>query len=212
MTKQALLKDKPMSQQQQQQQQQRKNLSQEGKVHLEDDDKRCATGPDGTATTAATRHDNEDSSPAPRQQTQTSTTHPQSNTATAKITTPRLYIGNLHPRVTAVHLESLLSKRGLAVEQVQFVQKPPAAAFCFVTLASVADAARAISLLHRRQLCGRPLVVQPAHSQQPQHNNTTASSATARAGASAATTGKEKRKLEDQIQALRQKLCRPNNK
>ena len=136
---------------------------------------------------------------------------PRHHTApTTTITTPRLYIGNLHPRVTAVHLESLLSKRGLAVEQIHFLRKPgQVAGFCFVTFASTAEAARAVQLLHGRKLVGRALVVQPAHQQQqPAQMSWGGGGSPTNTAAPSARGGetRQKRQLEDQIQAIRQKL------
>ena len=117
-------------------------------------------------------------------------------------TSPRLYVGNLHPRVTQVHLESLLTARSLAVQQIQFMTTAnSSASFCFVTLPSVADATRAIQLLHGRKLMGHSLVVQPAHQQQP---SPAMGAATKTASSSSAK--KERRSLDDQIQAIRQKL------
>ena len=122
---------------------------------------------------------------------------------------PRLYVGNLHPRVTQVHLESLLSARSLAVQRIQFIATSASsgASFCFVTLPSVADATRAIQLLHNRKLMGRHLIVQPAHEQQQQPSSSSSSSTTTRGNTHRGVSGKkERRQLDDQIQAIRQKL------
>lgn len=121
---------------------------------------------------------------------------------------PRLYVGNLHPRVTQVHLESLLSARSLAVQRIQFIASATTgASFCFVTLPSVADATRAIQLLHNRKLMGRHLVVQPAHEQQqPSSSSSTTTRGNTGQQHRGVSVKKERRQLDDQIQAIRQKL------
>lgn len=136
-----------------------------------------------------------------------------------RVDTRRLYIGNLHARVSQVHLESLLTKRHLAVEQVQFIRPASTTTttgannqFAFCTLASKADAARAIQLLHGRKLMGRSLVVQPAHQQQSHSSSSSSASQGATRSSSGSSTrlhtntGRERRQLDDQIQAIRQKL------
>ena len=138
-----------------------------------------------------------------------------SDTTPITINTPRLYIGNLHPRVTAVHLESLLTKRGLAVTEtgITLLHKPGASpssssssshSYAFCTLASVADARRARQLLHGRTLLGRTLVVQPAHAKAPSQAAIRGTSVANSTHTSNPTS--TKRQLDQQIQAIRQKL------
>ena len=131
-------------------------------------------------------------------------------TSVVVASSPRLYVGNLHPRVTQVHLESLLNARSLAVQRIQFISNANhqgSHAFCFVTLPSIADATRAIQLLHGRKLMGRSLVVQPAHEQQ-QHQSAGERGSRISSSSSLLPGGgrKERRQLDDQIAAIRQKL------
>lgn len=159
-----------------------------------------------------------------------SATHNSTRTFAGVPSTPRLYVGNLHPRVTETHLESLLTARSLAVQQIQFIlssnnhvatsssqQSPQKNQFAFVTLPSKADAARAIQLLHGRKLMGRFLVVQPAHEQQTQqqqyyapHNRRGAKPVGNYLGtgttSNSISKNREKRQLDDQIEAIRSKL------
>jgi hypothetical protein len=138
---------------------------------------------------------------------------PIATAATTTTTTPRLYIGNLHPRVTQVHLESLLHARNLGVEQIQFVSSSPTtpASFCFVTLPSLADASRAMQLLHGRLLLGRKLRVQPAHAPtttKPSASSSLGSSISSSSSHRALTARQQQRSVEDRIAAIRDKLQR----
>ena len=131
-------------------------------------------------------HNNGETKPTEHTQTTQRNKH---HKAPIPPTSRRLYVGNLHPRVTAVHLERLLAARSLAAQNI--VAKPGGGNFMFVTLPSLADAVRAQQLLHGRTLLGRRLVVQPAHTPQE--------SSTQRAPRS-------QRQLDDQIKAIQQKL------
>lgn len=164
------------------------------------------TRPSNEASEATTTPVAVEAKTAPATTTTTAATL-NTNTATTTTNTPRLYIGNLHPRVTQVHLESLLHARSLAVQQIQFVTSSPTtpASFCFVTLPSVADATRAMQLLHGRMLLGRKLRVQPAHAQTTKQGSlgSASSSGSSRAPPSAR---QQQRSVEDRIAAIRDKL------
>ena len=153
--------------------------------------------------------------------TTTTTTTTTSTTADRNVTTTttrRVYVGNLHPRVTAVHLESLFQKRQLACESIQFIPTRTTGSdtrhyrshFCFCTFASRADAVRAMQIFHQRKLLGRPLVVQPAH----ESSSSSAGPSSFARGTSTTTTRtaslqqqqQQQRQLDEQIRALRQKI------
>lgn len=182
------------------------------------------TGAAAAITVTTTRNNNNNAAAPTRSSTITTTT----------VTSPRVYIGNLHARVTQVHLESLLTARSLAVERIAFISsssgsnvssapthhrqqnnnnhksnnnKPGSSGqhhYAFVTFPSTADAARAIQLLHGRQLMGRPLVVQPARPK-PTDGGSIAAGGSANSNAT-------KRNVEDQIRAIQQKLKHATHK
>jgi RNA recognition motif-containing protein len=164
------------------------------------------TRPSNEASEAATTPVAVETKTAPTTTSATTAASPNTNTATTTTNTPRLYIGNLHPRVTQVHLESLLHARSLAVQQIQFVASSPTtpASFCFVTLPSVADATRAMQLLHGRMLLGRKLRVQPAHAQTTKQGSLGATSSSS--SRAPPTARQQQRSVEDRIAAIRDKL------
>lgn len=99
--------------------------------------------------------------------------------------TPNLFVGNLHPRISDLHLEKLFkpygsltrihvvtgspptetSNPGAAQKQPpkQFALSQKPRGYAFVEYKTVASAKLAISRLNGRQLLGKPLAVRPSH-------------------------------------------------
>ena len=101
--------------------------------------------------------------------------------------TPSLFVGNLHPRLSDLHLEKLFrpygellrihivtgsppaetsrSRSGATPKQPpkHFAQSQKPRGYAFVEYKSVASAKLAISRLNGRQLLGKPLAVRPSH-------------------------------------------------
>ena len=71
----------------------------------------------------------------------------------------RVYIGNLHPKITSIHVEKLFSKVGPVLEVNMFASR----GYAFCEMKDPAHAEKAVAILHKRSLMGRPLTVRPAN-------------------------------------------------
>lgn len=90
----------------------------------------------------------------------------------------KLFVGNLHPRITPTHLEKLLQPHATILGPIRRVQT-----FAFVKVATPEEAQRACAVLHGRSLLQRKLVVELASGEKPKQPT-----------------------VDRQIQALRRKL------
>lgn len=133
--------------------------------------------------------------------------------------TPSLFVGNLHPRLSDLHLEKLFkpygellrihivtgsppaettSRTGATPKQPpkHFAQSQKPRGYAFVEYKSVASAKLAISRLNGRQLLGKPLAVRPSHRKP----NETAGAKNPK------TTRKEYAALESRIEAVKKAI------
>jgi RNA recognition motif-containing protein len=148
--------------------------------------------------------DIDDSQQQQQQQQQPKPTHTPQHFE--KLKTRTLYIGGLHPRVAKIHLEKLMQKFG-TMDRLD-VKITPTTHFAFCEYQSIAQAQAAMVALDGRMLLGKRLMVKPANAQSTnstmQHAATSSTAGTALS--SPANINREKQRVEDKIQQVRQKI------
>ena len=171
----------------------------------------CTAQSDSGSQKAAEPQTPSDKVPIPKNSVPT-TNHP-------SLTTPTLYVGNLHPRLTSAHLEKMFSKYGRIVRlDLKNNGSTNQKNYAFCQFQSVAEAQQALDNLNGRSLLQRNLVIRAAHQQHgaPRAANPTLQTLDQRAAnnndkpQSQASIRFQQRKLDDKIQELKRKLGQGN--
>jgi RNA recognition motif-containing protein len=123
-----------------------------------------------------------------------------------KLKTSTLYIGGLHPRVAKIHLEKLMQKFG-TMHRLD-VKITPTNQFAFCEYQSIAQAQAAMVALDGRMLLGKRLMVKPANAQStnPTMQHAATSSTAGTTSSAPVNINREKQRVEDKIQQVRQKI------